>query len=210
VQKAVDKADRDRFSIYAPKSMDEIEYKIAFEQCKTVRSRKKYRNGKIKMAVKMPTVSAKQTKNKGKEEEQHEHMLAKSAEAISPLTAMTTSDGVSAAACLKQLVDARLIDSIEWDTIYPSPRRSASDADSHELIRLRLYKGDCLQSLSVLEHDRNINSDSIRAVKQHLSSLALRQLTGPGAPALSEQTFQNVKLLVEKRRVSSASATNNL
>jgi hypothetical protein len=101
----------------------------------------------------------------------------------------TTADGLSAMACLKQLEDGELIGTIKWE--------ESIIRENRQQIRLRVIKsGDSNRKGDLLfEHERNIQSISKKAVKQHLAALAMREIVGQW----SEHSFKDLRRLLNER-----------
>jgi len=126
-----------------------------------------------------------------------------------PKKPLTTTDGQSALACLKQLEDAGFIGEIKWSITVPSPSSYASfNPDEHELVGLTVAKSEN-DNLSILdeflayEQDRDVNRNSRQSIKHHLADFAISEITGKDIK-WTNGTFKDLKdYIVKKHNVAS-------
>lgn len=189
-------------------SIDEVVYKTAFQSS---RRRNRPKNEKIKMTAKASSeVKATgklnivevpgTTRNQLDVPVINDHSVPKLPEVLP-----STSDGLSAMACLKQLEDSGVVGTITWETISPSPTLFARFApEKFECIRLAVEKAakdtrnGALHENVKLEQDRELGTISKQAVKQHLASLALCEITGPGA-RWTDHSYRDLRLYLQQK-----------
>jgi hypothetical protein len=126
-------------------------------------------------------------------------------------------DGLTAMECLSQLSDIGLIGAVKCALTTPSKSDYASiNPTNYEHLKLTVQRGKPASPLLgkdlTYDQDRDKNSQSRQALKQHLASLALRDITGP-ENIWSEVTIADIRKKLEgkavdfKVKVSSVKAT---
>ena len=113
-------------------------------------------------------------------------------------------DGQTAMACLKQLGDAGMIGEIMFTTTAPSKSEYASyNPTNYEHHHLVVTKGpdettSLLRQDLVYAQDRDLNKQTKQALRQHLASLALCDITGPQC-CWSEMTFADLRQFLQEK-----------
>jgi hypothetical protein len=126
-----------------------------------------------------------------------------------PKEPVRTLDGVSPMACLKQLEDIGIIGMINWDTTIPSTSAYAAfDPKNHEYLRLFVRKRTDPENAALYEdltyeQDRDINTTPKQAIKHHLASLALCDITGPRIK-WSELAFKDLTEYLSQKLIESS------
>jgi hypothetical protein len=119
------------------------------------------------------------------------------------------TDGATATAVLQHLVDAGLVGGIKWDMepLNGEEVPLGLDPKTHEYVCLTVQKG-ADQATAVLGEDlsykqvRNTNEVARQAVKQHLGSLALCDITGPTI-RWSELSSKELKTVLSNLKAAS-------
>jgi hypothetical protein len=126
-----------------------------------------------------------------------------------PNNPVSSKGGQTAMACLKQLVDAGLIGDMKYTYTKPSTSEYASfNPSNYEHIRLFVQRGQ-YENTSVLQldleydQDRDVNNQTRQVLKQHLASLALRDITGPQR-RWSDMNNLELKAFLKKNSKSSS------
>jgi hypothetical protein len=117
-------------------------------------------------------------------------------------------DGDTAVQCINQLRDTGLIGKTIFRMTSPSKSKYASiDPPNYENIRLSIKKAKTKKVLGVLREDlhysqdRDVNKQTRRALKQHLASLALCDITGPQR-RWSEMTSAELKEFLKEKNTN--------
>lgn len=194
--------------------LDDIRYKQGYrmEMIKK-RNKKKKRGVKMNLKTTAEIVEEKpptHTKKKRKGQLDVAERMRSFQIEPAPTDWVTSKDGQTPVACLKQLHDSGLIGPVNW--VYQRPSTSAYAAfnpQEHECVSLTVSKGsDPAQSALgenlFYEQDRDINHVSRQAIKQHLASFALCDITGPGVK-WSELTFKDLRHYIVSRQPAETS-----
>ena len=123
---------------------------------------------------------------------------------LPPDDPVVNKEGDTALTCLKQLKDVGLIGETRFTLTTPSNSRYASfDPKNYEHIQLVIQKSED-DGVGVLRQDleygqdRDVNKQSRVALKQHLGSLALCDITGPQR-RWTEMTFSDLRNFLKEK-----------